>query len=272
MTLPDISVVVLPFTGVGALQRCLEALETQAGVEHIQILVLHDQTLNAPGALASRFARVEMLPVPGQRTPAELRAHGVSAARADIVALIEDHCTPDKDWCARILHWHGDAHAAVGGAVEKGFPVGQESDTALNWAVYMSDYSRYMNPLRAAPTQSITDTNSSYKMSELRQIRDVWSREFHENIVNETLRSRGRTLWFAPDAIVREQRSLSVGDALSDRYSFGRLYASTRVTDVSVVRRAAMAAASVLMPPVLVLRVARTLFERRRHRAQFIRS
>jgi hypothetical protein len=272
MDTSDISVVVLLFSGRADLVRCLEGLQRQRDVRNVQVLVPHDTALADAAGLAALFPNVRFMPFPGRRTPAELRAAGVAAADAPVVALLEDHCTPDPDWCARILAWHRGPHAAVGGAVEKGFPPGAGEDSALNWAIYMTDYSRYMNPQPAGPAHSVTDTNSSYKMSELSAIRDAWRMEFHENVVNGKLRARGRTLWFAPDIIVREQRSLTLGEAVRDRYAFGRLFASTRVAGAPLPRRLVLAAASVLLPPVLVLRVARNLFGRGRHRAQFFRA
>jgi len=266
-----ISVVVLPFSGPDDLIRCLEGLQHQTGTSDVEILVPHDDALSNTAALGARFPGVTFLPFTGRRTPAELRAKGVAAARGEVVALLEDHCTPDPDWCARILAWHEKPHAAVGGAVEKGFPHGKRSDSALNWAVYLTDYSRYMNPMAAGPAISVTDTNSSYKRSDLDGIRDSWVEEFHENVVNERLRARGRSLWFAPDVIVREQRTLTLRAALRDRYAFGRLFASTRVADAPLSRRLFLAAASALMPPVLLLRVGRNLFTRGRHRGQLLR-
>ncbi|MDP9177006.1 MAG: glycosyltransferase [Gemmatimonadota bacterium] len=266
-----ISVVVLPFSGRDGLIRCLDGLQHQTGTSDVEVLVPHDDTLPNTAALTARFPGVTFVPFSGRRTPAELRAKGVAATRGEIVALLEDHCTPEPDWCARMLAWHAEPHAAVGGAVEKGFPPGMRSDSALNWAVYLTDYSRYMNPMPAAPTISVTDTNSSYKRSELDGIHDAWAEEFHENVVNERLRARGRSLWFAPDVIVREQRTLTLGAALRDRYGFGRLFASTRVADAPLSRRLILAAASTVMPPVLLMRVAQNLFRRGRHRGQFLR-
>jgi hypothetical protein len=272
MSGPAISVVVLPFSGCDDLIRCLDGLQQQTGIHDVEVLVPHDDTLSDTARLGARFPGVTFLQFTGRRTPAELRAKGVAAARAEVVALLEDHCQPEPDWCARMVACHAGPHAAIGGAVEKGFAPGRRDDSALNWAVYLTDYSRYMNPRAAGPTVSMTDTNSSYKRSELDGIRDAWAAEFHENVVNELLRARGRSLWFAPDVVVREQRTLTVRTALHDRYAFGRLFASTRVAGVPLSRRLFLAAASAIMPPVLVMRIAQTLFTRGRHRAQFLRS
>ena len=275
MTDPALSIGVLPFSDTAALTRCLDALRAQEGVGNLEILVPFSAHASEMVGVAEHYPQATFIPVPGDRTPAELRARAVAAASAEVVALIEDHCVPHRDWCARILAAysnHSESFAGVGGAVEKGLPSHQKNDTALNWAVYMTDYSRYMNPMTAGPIAEISDTNSSYRKRDLVEIEPVWAVEFHENVVNEALRERGRRLWFAPDVIVSQQRNLTLSAALRDRYAFGRLFASTRVEHSTSGRRILLAAASFAMPPVLVLRVAGTLLQRRKHRAQFLRS
>ena len=275
MNQPVLSIGVLPFSDTAALARCLDALRTQKSVGRLEILVPFAADAADIAALSGHYPETTFIPVRGARTPAELRARAVAAANAEVVALIEDHCVPHHDWCARILAAYSnlsEPFAGVGGAVEKGLPAYGKNDTALNWAVYMTDYSRYMNPLPGGPIAEISDTNSSYRKRELFEILSVWKAEFHENVVNDVLRQRGRRLWFAPDVIVSEQRSLTLRAALRDRYAFGRLFASTRVEHSTIGRRIFLAAASCAMPPVLVLRVARTLLQRRKHRAQFVRS
>jgi hypothetical protein len=236
------------------------------------VIVPFDDTLPGIAELCAGYPRVTPLPLGGQRTPAELRARAVAAATGEIVALLEDHCVPAADWCTAILGAHRGPYAGVGGAVDKGFPVGSQHDTALNWALYLTDYSRYMNPQPEGPAHGLTDTNSSYKRAALADIAELWSEEFHENVVNDRLRRDGHALWFAPDVIVHEQRTMTLGDTLRDRYSFGRLFASTRVEDVPWSRRLLFIAGSTIMPPLLVARVARNVLGRRRHVLAFVRA
>jgi hypothetical protein len=180
---------------------------------------------------------------------------------------------PAADWGERLLATHRDAdHAAVGGAVDKGFPPGMNRDSMLNWAVYLTDYSRYMNPQRGGPTHALTDCNVSYRRSELERVSHIWQQEFHENLVNGALVESGGTLWLDPGVVVHEQRSVTLSGALHDRYAFGRLFASTRVEDAPAARRLVYAAGSLVMPAVLVARVGRNLLARRRHRLQFVRT
>lgn len=266
----SLSVIVIQFTSRPHLLRCLDTLVDQSAVR--EIIVPHDDHFDDVASLRNRFPRVDFLHTPGKRTPAELRAAATAVANADIIAFLEDHCVPAPDWAARLLEAHTEQRAAVGGAVEKGLLPGTTHDTALNWAVYFTDYSRYMNPQPGGPSASLTDCNVSYKRTELMSCRELWRSEFHENIVNGWLDEHGRTLWLAPEVVVHEQRTLAIGSALRDRYAFGRLFASTRVRDTNIPRRLLFAAGAAVMPPVLIARVARNLFGRGRHRVQFVRA
>jgi hypothetical protein len=269
---PVLTVSVIMFTSRSSLIRCLDALRVQQSAPALEILVPHDDALEDVDALRRQFPDVAFLTLTGSRTPAELRSHAVSRAAGRIIALLEDHCIPEPDWCARIIAAHEATHAAIGGAVDKGFAPGKSDDGILNWAVYLTDYSRYMPPMAEGEAESLTDCNVTYKRASLERVRTAWSPEFHENVVNGLLREQGDTLWFDPRILVREYRPLTVPKVLRDRYAFGRLFASTRVAGAPMPKRLIWAAASVVMPPVLAARAARNLMIRRRHRGQIVRA
>ncbi len=264
-----LSVVALAFGG--GLSQCLAALQPQADALNVEVVVPYDSTLEDPDALKRAFPGIRFSELPGIRTPAELRSVGAAMATGDVIAFLEGHCRPAADWCARVLAAHRAPHAAIGGPIEKGLPDEGGDDTALNWSVYLADYSRYMLPLPEGATHSLSDCNVSYKRAALDATRDQWATEFHENVINAALRGAGQTLWFDPAMAVFEQRRLSVGAALRDRFSFGRLFGSTRVPGVALPKRVAWSAAAVLMPPLLVARVAGNLRRRGRHRNQLLR-
>jgi predicted dehydrogenase len=265
----SLSVVALAFGG--GLRDCLSALNSQTGASASEVIVPHDDTLTDIAALRRDFPGVRFIALTGTRTPAELRAVGAGASTGDVVAFLEGHVRPAADWCARILAAHGGPHAAIGGPIEKGLPDEGGNDTALNWSVYLADYSRYMLPLPEGVTHSLSDCNVSYKRSALDATREHWATEFHENVVNGALRRTGSTMWFDPGIAVYELRRLSVGEALRDRFNFGRLFGSTRVPGVALPKRMAWTAAALLMPPVLVARVVGNLRRRGRHQRELVR-
>ena len=263
---PALTVVVVMLEGPDYLARCLEALARQKNAPHFEIIVPCDERLGDAAALRAKYPQAQFARVPGKRTYAELRAIGVRRARGPIVALTEDHCAPEPAWCAEILNAHAAPHAAIGGAVEKG------PDAALNWAIYLCDFGRYMQPVREGPAGYLTDCNVSYKRAALASLAEVWAGEFHEPVVHGTLKARGETLWLSPRIVVRQQRSLSWGSALWDRYAFGRLFASTRPEAAAPMGRALYAALAIALPPFIVARVATDVLRKRRHFRELARA
>lgn len=264
---PRLSVVVVVLGGADYIPRVLKALEGQTDVEEFEIVVPCDDRVPNPAALAKQFPRVVFFQVEGRRSYAELRAIGVRRSRGAVVALTEDHCIPQSDWAAQILRAHEAPHAAVGGAVEK-----LEPDTALNWALYLADYVRYQNPMPEGMTMHLTDCNVTYKRSWLTTIADVWRDEFHEPIVHAALRAAGGTLWFSPRVVVKQQRSVRLIDAIRDRYAFGRLFGGGRVASAPLMRRMVFAAAALLLPFLLIARVAGHVFRKRRSVGAFLHA
>jgi len=260
----ELSVVIVVLESAQRLENCLAALTRQAGAPQFEIIVPWDGTHGPPDTLQSRFPEVRFLLVEKRRTYAELRAAGIRSAKAPIVAITEDHCLPRENWCAAIVAAHSEPHAAIGGSVEKDTP-----DGALNWSFYLADYIRYLDPADG-PSAQLTDCNVTYKRTDLDAVAEVWQREFHENQVHHALTSRGRSLWISPRIVVRQKRCLTWRTALRDRYAFGRLFASTRVEGSPLAKRLVMLGSCLLLPALLVARVAGHVARTRRYQTEFL--
>jgi hypothetical protein len=267
LTAPELTVVIIVLCGQEPLVRCLSALARQTGQFPFEIIVPCNESFQDIVAVQAKFPQVQFLSVEGYRTYAELRALGVQQAQGKIIALTEDHCLPNADWCAQILKAHKRPETAIGGAVEKGIP-----DTALNWALYLADFVRYMTPMPEGPSDYLTDCNVTYKRAALETIAGVWHEEFHEPDVHGALKERGQSLWFSPHIVVHQQRSVRLNDAIKDRYAFGRLFGSGRVKRATALKRFVYAALALPLPLLLVGRVAGQIFRKRRCRGAFIRA
>ncbi len=253
------------------MQRCLNALLAQKDVEEMEIIVPYDDRMKDASELQKTFPEVRFVKHPGKRTYAELRSTGFQNASNAVIALTEDQCIPDPDWCSSILQAHAASHAAAGGAVEKGFDASRSSDSVLNWSVYFCDYSRYVNPVTEGAAGNLTDCNVSYKREALHSISQLSEQEFHETVVHGALLKRGEHLWLSPRIVVRQQRNLAFRQAVRERCAFGRLFGSTRVANASRPKRGFYALASFLLPFVLTARIAKNLFIKKRYRLQFLR-
>lgn len=258
--MPELSVVVVVLCGGAHLTRCLEALRRQESAPAMEVIVVHDETLQEAASLAQRFPEVKLLCVPRKHGYGELRAAGVRASCGRVVALTEDQCIPPEKWCAHVVAAHASSQAAIGGPVEKLRP-----DRLLNWAIYLRELGTYMPPVAEGPAAALTDCNVTYKRAALEAIEPAWAAAFHEHQVHAALQERGETLWLSPALITYQQRSLALRPALAERYAFGRLYAGLRSGAVSTGTRIGLIAASPLLPVLLLVRVLANVIRKRRH-------
>ncbi|MCP4358089.1 MAG: glycosyltransferase family 2 protein [Chloroflexi bacterium] len=262
-----LTVVIILLQGREKLTRCLNTLANQEAAPIIDIIVPFDDSYPDVVSLESDFPAVQFISVPGQHTYAELRTVGVKQANGRIVAITEDHCIPAPQWAAEIMKAHEREVTAVGGPVDKATP-----DSALNWSLYFADYVRYANPMPAGETHHLTDCNVTYKLDKLQTIASVWQDEFHEPEVHGAIEAQAGKLWFSPGVLVEQQRSITLGDAVRDRYTFGRLFGGRRAMTASLGQRLAYLLISLLLPLLLILRIAQNVFGKGRYKSEFFRS
>jgi hypothetical protein len=293
----DLSVVVVAFAGGAHPRRCLAALGAQRlpGAVRLQVVLAHDDRLADEGdALRRVLPGVELVHVAGAPSPARLRAAGVAAARGRIVALTEDHCEPDLDWVAAIYAAHGPggaAHASgdvamanvsgedgawrlaglrravVGGAIDK-----REPDDAIGWALWFTEFSRYMRPLRSGQSAEASDCNVSYAREALDQLAGAFREEFHQTEVHRALRRHGMPPWLDEGALVRQGRTVPLGAALRERFAHGRLFAALRARHMGRGRSLVMAPLALALPVVFTARVGLRVVAAGRYRLAFLRA
>ncbi|MBI3698041.1 MAG: glycosyltransferase, partial [Acidobacteria bacterium] len=117
---PRLSVVIASVNGLGSILECLEKLEALPERDQMEILVLDRRTDSTARTITERFPRVVLhAGLTGKSIP-ELRWIGMRAARAEWVAVIEDHCMVPPAWAAEILRWADSPYGVVGGPVENG--------------------------------------------------------------------------------------------------------------------------------------------------------
>jgi hypothetical protein len=224
----------------------------------LEVLVPLESSYPGRAQLVSEFAAAAF---PGVDLPAagvseherydRRRTAGILASRGPVVALVEDHGTPAADWADRVRAAH-DAlpHAVIGGAVGNGV------DAARNDALWLCDFGRYAPPQAAGPRAALTDVNVSYKRDALFAVRDAWDPRYHEPLVHEAMRARGATLWLDPAILVTEERPpMTLAGAIAERVAWGRLFGRLRAAPMPRGRRLLWAAGSLVLAPVLYLRI-----------------
>lgn len=254
---PQLSLVIPSSRGGAALLGTIEAFARDD--ESIDIIVAESAGDDSRAAIQVRFPGVTVLHFDEPRTLPQLRAAGLLAARGAIVALTSDACVPAPGWADAVRRAHRQPAAAIGGAVENG-----ATTRLLDWAVFFCEYGRYMLPLAPARTSDLPAQNVSYKRDALAGIRELLLSGAWEPLWHWQLVSQGAELCRDPSVVVTLRTHFTVAGFVRERFHYARSFAGQRLAGAPWPRRAAFAVAAVLLPPLLLARMAGQLLPKRR--------
>lgn len=259
---PKLSIVIAAWNGAASLRQCLESLREQAAVADTEVIV----AANFPSAGdEASFSNLSALTFPAGTTVPTLRASGIAAARGEIIALTEDHCLFDPQWCAEIRKAHELPYSVIGGSVENAG--GQRT---VDWAVYFYDYGRYMPPNPAGETGSLSGINVSYKRAALEEVRHSYSGGFFEVFVHGELRGRGHRLYMAPAAIVYHNKAYRFGSSFVQCFHLARSFAGRRLAWAGLPRRIIYASGALLLPVLLPARIVARVLAKGHHLSKLL--
>jgi len=256
-------VVVAAWEDPAGLAECLESLCAQRE-DPAEVIVV--SSAPATGALQARFGAVAWMEAPGEEPIPRLWARGLERARRDVVAFTTAHFTPASDWIAVIGLSHARFRSpAIGGPIEppaRGGPV--------DWATYFLRYSAYLPGGREESRPDLAADNASYKRAAVLAEADLlregfWEQEFHRRWTRA-----GETLTFVPGIRVRQAASFGFRRFLRQRFRHGRQFGRTRARACGPWRRALHAAASPLVPAVLLARVGARVARSGTHAGRFV--
>jgi hypothetical protein len=207
-----------------------------------------------PGVVQARFPQVRLLPVPAGTTIPMMRHLAFQEATGDAVAVIEDHVLVPPEWGRQLLDALGKGHDVVGGPI-----VNAATGRLLDWATFLCEYSACLPPLPAGPADWIPGNNVAYRRTVLERFGAVTAEGKWENRLHDALRAAGVVLVCDPGIVVGHKKHFGFGEYLSQRYLYSRSYAGARVLGAPWLQRLATGAAGFLLPPLLLLRIQRSL-------------
>jgi hypothetical protein len=249
------TIVVVAICSVPQLRRSLMSLLSQTGFASCETIVAADPRIGSLREIAKEFPEIRFLSRAGCDTPVDLTTMALQVARGERVILTEDSCVASPGWLSALLHEPSEGKGAVGGSVEA-----TEGISLAMWSFCYVDFFRYMHPLKAGHTPTLSVCNIAYRRADLEAISDRWTNGFNENEINNLLQDRVGPLWLNPAAEVRVRRDVKFFDAVYERYAFGRLFGATRISHSDAKRRMYFAAVAPALPFVLMARMASKAF------------
>ncbi len=248
---PNLSVVVASVNGFPYLGACLDSLNARCPEAEVIVADSTDEETRArvrdgwPGVKLLDFE--EPTPIPA------LRAAGIAAASAPNVALIEDHCVVENGWADTLVRAHRAGHSVVGGPIRNG-----STARLRDWAAFLFEYGRYMEPAQRGAVSDLPGMNVSYDRRALAAIDDLLRAGKWEGWLHARLLERGFELYCDPDATLDHVKDFGIGEFTSQRFHYARAYAAMRAPELGA-RRFAYALAAPLLLPLLYVRIARSV-------------
>ena len=148
-----ISVVLCTLNGAARLDRCLSAIGRQTLGKQLQLIVVDDgSTDNSADVAAAHGA--EVIRHLANRGLAAARNTGIAAARAPIIATLDDDCEPEPDWAERLLEGFVGGVVGIGGTA-----------TPAPGDGYFDGYLERNNPLQPLEIDLASSTNIAYRFA-----------------------------------------------------------------------------------------------------------
>lgn len=265
---PRLSVVVALQQARQPLVACLESLCAQVdpGGTAPELIVVDGSPDGAAAGLVLRYPDVTFLRASKARSLPVLHGIGLAAARGDLVAITEAHCTFAPGWAAAAITAHDATESpAIGGAVEPG-----EGLRSLDWALYFCDYGQFLSPLVMGPTRDLPGNNVVFKRTVLDRGADLDRCGFWKTFVCQQLAAEGWILLAEPGLVVRYHRRLDLRQLTRRRFLHGRCFGGMRAQRGRPGQRAFYVLTGPLLPWLLLLKLARRVWPKGRYRRRFL--
>ena len=251
---PAMSVIVVASTDSECLRQTLECLEAQSMAPEIECILVTRTGggLDGAGNATRGLHSVRIIEQDALDDAGGAKASGVRAARAPLVAFVEDHSYPDTGWAEALLKAYERAPlAAVGPVVLNANPV-----TSASWGCFLVYYGMYMQSHHEEPVKHLPGNQSSYRKAVLLKYGDRLPNMLQAEIVLQAeMVASGMRLWQEPTAKVYHLNYSRIAPAVREYYLASRVFAGERRRRWSLIRRAVYACGSPLLPFIRLKRI-----------------
>ncbi|SLN75920.1 glycosyltransferase [Ruegeria meonggei] len=266
MPAPDLSIIIPSVNSYDDLRSCLTALSAQQSAV-LEVIVVDRIGDTVRKAVQCDFPDSLILPVAADTTIPAMRAIGIAAATAPAVAVIEDHVIVPPDWAPRMLDALAEGHDVVGGAIENA-----ATETWIDWAAFLCEYSASLPPLPAGPSGGVPGNNVIYRKVVLDRYGDILAQHKWENHLHDAMKADGITLIMRPDIVVGHKMHYTFWLYFSQRFLYSRSYAGARVSGAPLPRRLAMGTAAFALPPLMFYRTVQRIMSKGKHIGHLVKS
>lgn len=249
--------------------EALECLRKQEGNCTYEVIIADRRGDQVSQRISTDYPEVCLITCAPDTSLPELRTTALDRASGEYIIVTEDHCVPASDWLKSIAKAFREAPgrtAAVGGCVENGV-----CDRALDWATFLCEYSFFTEPVTEGLTSVLPGMNVAYRREIFSALdRDLLISGFWETTVHPILLEQDWKLFSSNHIRIFHCKKFSLGLFSSQRFIYSRYYAGLRFKRRQVAHRSIAAMASLILPGLLLARMARQISAKKRFYREFL--
>lgn len=225
---PAMSAIVLTPDSYDNVRQLMRHLRAQTIAHRMEIVFVAPDVarLNLPMEELSCFQGIQTASLGGPpRSTASVRAVGVRAATAPIIAMTEEHSHPEPDWAEHLLAaYENGPWAAVGPGIVNANP-----ESPISWANFLLEYGQWSDPVPACEPEHLPGHNCSYRRDLLLAYgEDLETMLEAESLIHWDLTAKGHRICMLPAARTRHWNYSTPLRWLPLRFLGGRLFAGYR--------------------------------------------
>lgn len=232
----------------------LDELRRQEGDATYEVIIGDRRDDEIGRRIDAGYPEVRRIPAPAGTDLPTLRTLALDEASGEFIVVTEDHCVPSRTWLASIRKAFRDAPegtVAVGGCVDNGV-----TERALDWATFLCEYSYFLEPVAEGVGPVLPGMNVAYRHTALEGVdRSLLTSGFWETTVHPVLLKNGDRLYSTNAIKLFHCKKFSFGLFFRQRYIYSRYYAGLRFGSKQLPKRIVATVASVILPPLLLLRM-----------------
>jgi len=250
---PSLSVILATPGVYATIRKTIRHLLSQTIRHHLEIVIVarSREHLQLDARELVPFCDYQVVELGSMRSIGSANAAGIRRAKAQIVALAEDHCFPDPQWAERLVAAHQGPWAAVGPGVRNANP-----NTAVSWADLFIGYGPWLAPSPSREAEFLPGHNTSYKRDMLLEYEhQLDSMMQAETVLHWDLRGKGYRLYMESAASVAHTNFSLWSSWVPAQFYNGRLFAGIRAQQKPTSWRVAFTLGAPLIPAVRLWRI-----------------
>jgi len=239
----------------------LASVLSQSIANHLEVVLIDCADASTRPLAGSDHPAVRVHHLPEGAHFGTARAIAAAAARAPVVAFLEEHARALPGWAEALVHAHRGPWTGVGYEVHNGNPGSGRSDINA-----LLSYGLFSPPLARGESRLLSGHNCAYKRDVLLSFGDRLARLLLvDNVLQKLLVGSGYRLFLEPDAKIAHRNEVSASSTARGYLAFHRAFGAARAREGhwSLLRRATYVLLAPAIPLYFIAHFGRTLLRRR---------